>query len=119
MLPSPLVAPAVSAFSFDFPRLRIGVAEYSEGPNGVRVLSFPRRACTVATHTSVAPVAIQTAHRESDGDVLFAASVADISPADPNLSFLGVLSFEPAYAAVLKCVSGPFTELENVEMEKS
>jgi hypothetical protein len=118
MLPSPLVAPAVSAFSFDFPRLRVGVAEYSEGPNGLTVFSVPERAYATATHTSVARAA-RTIHRESDGNVLFAAGAADVSAVDPELPDLCVLSSQLACAAVLNCVPKPFTELENVEEGKS
>jgi hypothetical protein len=118
MLPSPLVAPAVSAFSFDFPRLRVGVAEYSEGPNGLTVFPVPERAYATAAHTSVAR-AIQTIHREGDGNVLFAAGAADVSAVDPELPDLCVLSSQLACAAVLNCVPKPFTELENVEQGKS
>lgn len=118
MLPSPLVAPGVSAFSFDLPRLRVGVAEYSEGPNGLTVFSVPGRAYASATHTSVAR-AIHTVHRESDGNVLFAAGVADVSAVDPELPDLCVLSSQRACAAVLNCVAKPFTELDHVEEGKN
>lgn len=118
MLPSPLVVPAVSAFSFDFPRLRVGVAEYSEGPNGLAVFSVPERAYAAAAHTSVAR-AIRTIPRESDGNVLFAAGAAEVSAADPELPDLCVLSSQLACAAVLNCVPKPFTELENVAEGKS
>jgi len=40
----PHVNPPGPALTFDFPGLRIGVAEYDEGPTGCTVFSFPQRA---------------------------------------------------------------------------
>jgi hypothetical protein len=118
MLPSPLVAPAVSAFCLDFLRLRIGVAEHSEGPTGVAVFSSPERAPAIATNASVAS-AIRPFHAERESHSLFAASSAEVSAADSGASDVGILSSELACAAVLKCVPKLFTELENVDAGKS
>ena len=40
---SPLVSPAVPPCSFDFSGIRIGVAEYPQGPIGLTVFHFPQR----------------------------------------------------------------------------
>ncbi len=42
-------------FEFDFPGLRIGVAEYAEGPTGVTVFHFPGRAYGVVDTRGGAP----------------------------------------------------------------
>src|SRR3981081_1788441 len=117
MLPSPLVAPAVSAFS-DFTRLRIGFDECSKGPTGAAVCSFPEHAYANTTHSFMAR-AIQPIHGKSDGDALFAASTSEVFAFLFGVSDLGVLSSELACAAVLKCVPTPYTEPENVEEGKS
>jgi L-aminopeptidase/D-esterase-like protein len=44
---SPHVPASVPAHNFEFPGLRIGVAEYEEGPTGVTVFHFPERAYAV------------------------------------------------------------------------
>jgi hypothetical protein len=118
MLPSPLVAPAVSAFSSDFTRLRIGVAECSEGPTEVAVCSFPQHTYAATTHISRGQ-SIQPFQTERDGYDLLAASTSEIFGADADLSDLRVLSSELVCAPVLKCVPRPFTEPENVQEGKS
>ncbi len=40
--PIPLTTTEGPALDFDFPSLRIGVAEYAEGPTGCTVFSFPK-----------------------------------------------------------------------------
>lgn len=39
--PVPKVSPAGRSLSFDFPQMRVGVAEYDEGPTGTTVFYFP------------------------------------------------------------------------------
>ena len=64
----------------------------------------------VATHTSMAR-AIQPFHTGRDGDTLFAATTAEISEGDPDLSDLCALSSELAWDAVLNCVPASAPEL--------
>lgn len=117
MLPSPLVAPAVSAFSFGFPRPRIDAAEHSEGPTGVTVFSSRERAHAIATHTASSSAI--PFHTERDGYVLFADSTAEVSAVDADPSGLRVLSSELVWDEVLKCFPMQFIEFGNVEEGKS
>jgi hypothetical protein len=117
MLQSPLVAPAVFAF-LDFTRLRNGLAECSEGPTVVVVCTFAERAYAITTRFSMAR-AIRPVHGAGDGNVLFTAGTSGVFAVDSDVSDLGVLSFELACAAVLKCVRKLFTKLENFKEGKS
>lgn len=40
--PVPRTDPAGRALTFDFPGMRVGVAEYEEGPTGTTVFYFPK-----------------------------------------------------------------------------
>lgn len=52
---APHVPADVPAHKFDFPGIRVGVAEYQEGPTGVTVFHFPERAYAVVDVRGGAP----------------------------------------------------------------
>jgi len=55
MLLSPYIPVDVPAYRVAFPGLRIGIAEYNEGPTGVTVFHFPERAFAVVDVRGGAP----------------------------------------------------------------
>jgi len=58
---TPLVNPtAARVLEFDWPALRIGIAEYAEGPTGVTVFHFPRRALAVVDVRGGGPGTVNT-----------------------------------------------------------
>lgn len=58
--PAPRVSFDGPALAFDFPALRIGVAEYDEGPTGATVFYFPKRVMAAVDVRGGAPGTINT-----------------------------------------------------------
>lgn len=58
--PIPRVNPSGPALTFDFPGMRIGVAEYDEGPTGTTVFYFPDKVVAVVDVRGGAPGTILT-----------------------------------------------------------
>ena len=80
--PVPRVNPAGPALIFDFPGMRIGVAEYDEGPTGTTVFHFPGKVVGVVDVRGGAPgtiftdaLRLGTRERRLDG-VVFAGGSA-------------------------------------------
>ncbi len=59
-VPVPRVNPAGPALTFDFPGMRIGVAEYDEGPTGTTVFYFPGKVVAAVDVRGGAPGTIFT-----------------------------------------------------------
>lgn len=57
---TPLVNPQAKSLEFDWPALRIGTAEYAEGPTGVTVFHFPQRALAVVDARGGGPGTVNT-----------------------------------------------------------
>lgn len=58
--PVPRTNPSGPALTFDFPGMRIGVAEYDEGPTGTTVFHFPGKVVGVVDVRGGAPGTIFT-----------------------------------------------------------
>jgi L-aminopeptidase/D-esterase-like protein len=57
---SPSTRDISPSLSFDFPGLRVGIAEYNEGPTGVTVFHFQERAFAVVDSRGGAPGSMMT-----------------------------------------------------------
>ena len=86
--PVPRTNPPGPALTFDFPGLRIGVAEYDEGPTGTTVFWFPNRVTAVVDVRGGAPGTILTdylrlgyARKTLDGIVFSGGSSYGLSAA--------------------------------------
>jgi L-aminopeptidase/D-esterase-like protein len=86
--PVPRVNPSGPALTFDFPAMRIGVAEYDEGPTGTTVFYFPGKVVGVVDVRGGAPGTIFTdalrlgnRERRLDGVVLSGGSAYGLAAA--------------------------------------
>ena len=84
----PKTNPGGPALTFDFPGLRIGIAEYDEGPTGTTVFWFPNRVTAVVDVRGGAPGTILTdylrqgyARKTLDGIVFSGGSAYGLSAA--------------------------------------
>ena len=84
----PRTTPPGPVLAFDFPGLRIGVAEYDEGPTGSTVFWFPNRVTAVVDVRGGAPGTILTdylrlgyARKTLDGIVFSGGSAYGLSAA--------------------------------------
>lgn len=74
--PAPVTTIAGPALSFDFPALRIGVAEYEEGPTGATVFHFPKPVMAAVDVRGGAPATINTDALRLSYDSPFVNAVA-------------------------------------------
>ena len=61
--PLPLTGFSTPCFEFDFPRLRIGMAEYDEGPTGCTVFLFDQGAVTAVDIRGGMPGVVESEYR--------------------------------------------------------
>ena len=65
--PVPVTNPGGQALTFDSPGMRIGIAEYDEGPTGTTVFYFPAKVVGVVDVRGGAPGTIHTVPVGCDG----------------------------------------------------
>jgi L-aminopeptidase/D-esterase-like protein len=75
-VPMPATTVAGPALTFDFPALRIGVAEYDEGPTGATVFHFPKPVMAAVDVRGGAPATINTDALRLSYDSPFVHAVA-------------------------------------------
>jgi hypothetical protein len=86
--PTPHVSYDGPALTFDFPGVRVGVAEYEEGPTGTTVLYFPNPVVAAREQSTPTACGLRTTNRSSMRSCCRAARrmVSPLRPESPTRS---------------------------------